>query len=79
MKAYIGKIISCDPSGAVHGVLVEDRGRVAYVGPSVPPQYAQAERIELGGKALCPAFADTHIHFISHALFSSGLTLRGSA
>jgi Predicted metal-dependent hydrolase with the TIM-barrel fold len=79
MKAYLGKILSCDERGGEHKVLVEDGGRIVFVGDSLPPQYAQAERLELGSKALCPAFADTHIHFMSHALFSSGLNLRGSA
>lgn len=71
MKAYIGKILSCDARGSVHKVLVEDGGRIVYTGETLSPEYAGAERVELGGKALCPAFADTHIHFMSHALFSS--------
>lgn len=76
MKAYVGAIISCDSSHAVHKVLVEDSGRIAYAGDAIPPEYSGAERIELGGKALCPAFADTHLHFLSYALFDGGLDIR---
>jgi predicted amidohydrolase YtcJ len=79
MKAYIGTIISCDSSRSVHRVLVEDSGRIAYVGDAIPPEYSGAQRIELGGKALCPAFADTHLHFLSHALFASGLDIRDAS
>jgi predicted amidohydrolase YtcJ len=76
MKAYLGTIISCDSGHRVHRALVEDSGKIAYVGDSLPPEYSKAERIELGSRALCPAFADTHIHFMSYALFSAGLDLR---
>lgn len=78
MKAYIGKIISCDEAASTWGVLVEDGGKIAYVGQSLPDRYSMAEKVDLGTKSLCPAMADTHIHFMSHALFSGGLNLRGS-
>jgi predicted amidohydrolase YtcJ len=78
MKAYEGSIVTCDAKGTVARILVEDGGRIAYVGDALPPRYAMAEKVSLGHKALLPAFGDTHIHFMSYALFSSGLDIRAA-
>ncbi len=76
MTVYEGTIITCDATGSVARFLVEDRGRILHVGDSLPAAYEALPRRDLGEGALCPAFADTHIHFMSYALFSGGLDVR---
>ena len=78
MKIYEGSIVTCDAGGTVARFLVEDGGKIAYVGDTLPLEYAAAPREQLGEKALLPAFGDTHIHFMSYALFSAGLDVRGT-
>ncbi|HOX32002.1 MAG TPA: amidohydrolase family protein [Spirochaetales bacterium] len=78
MMVYEGSIVSCDASRGVYRFLVEDKGRIAFVGNRLPDEYAGAPRTALGARALLPAFADTHIHFMSHALFSAGLDVRAA-
>ncbi|MGV7929068.1 MAG: amidohydrolase family protein [Spirochaetota bacterium] len=48
-------------------------------GKDLPERYAGAERVSLGERALLPAFADTHVHFASFAIFNAGLDIRGAA
>lgn len=79
MKVYEGSIITCDAAGSVARYLVEDEGRITYVGDAIPASCASAERVALGSKALLPAFGDTHIHFMSYALFSAGLDVRAAS
>ena len=76
MTVYEGAVVTCDAAGSVQRFLVEDRGRIVYTGTVLPEAYSRAARVELGGGALLPAFADTHTHFMSHALFSGGLEVR---
>jgi predicted amidohydrolase YtcJ len=76
MKVYEGNIVTCDAKGSQCRYLVEDGGRIAFVGDSLPPAWSGGERIALGERALLPAFSDTHIHFMSYALFSAGLDVR---
>jgi hypothetical protein len=76
MTVYEGAIVTCDAAGSVQRFLVEDRGRILYTGTALPEPYAKAPRVSLGQGALLPAFADTHIHFMSHALFANGLDVR---
>ncbi len=78
MTVYEGTIVTCDAEGSVARYLVEEKGRIAFVGNRLPGAYAAAERTPLGTGALCPAFSDTHIHFMSHALFSNGLDVRSA-
>jgi len=78
MKVYEGSVVTCDAAGSVARFLVEDGGRIAFVGKTLPREYAAAPREQLGEKALLPAFGDTHIHFMSYALFSAGLDVRGT-
>ncbi len=75
MRAYEGKIITCGIGSASARYLVEDRGRILYAGDGLPEEYRSAPRIELGARALLPAFADAHLHFTSYALFASSLAL----
>lgn len=76
MTVYEGLIVTCDATGGVHRYLVEDGGTIRFTGDSLPAVYSSHPRIVLGEKSLLPAFADTHIHFMSWALFSAGLDVR---
>ena len=78
MKVYEGRIVTCDDRGTVSKYLVENGGKIAFVGDALPEKYASAPRERLGEKALLPAFGDTHIHFMSYAFFRAGLDLRGA-
>lgn len=75
MTIYEGTIIICDEQNTVAKFLVEDRGRILYVGNELPNEYREGERVLLGKKALIPAFADTHIHFASFSVFHAGLNV----
>ena len=79
MKCYHGNILTVDQRDAVCQYLVEDGGRIAYVGDTLPEQYAAAERVELGQRALIPAFVDTHQHFASFSTFQAGLNVMDAA
>ena len=77
MKVYTNAtFISCDENDSIFTVLVEDKGRILYTGDNIPGKYRNAERLDMGGKCIVPAFGDTHIHFGSFALFHFGLDLR---
>ena len=52
MKVYIGDIVSVNSSEEVFRYLVEDAGRICYVGDVLPEKYASAERVDLDGRAL---------------------------
>lgn len=75
MKVYIGNILTCDKNNAVAKVLVEEKGRIVYVGDDLLEEYAHGERVELGSGALIPPFADSHTHFASYATFHAGLNV----
>ncbi|MBR6543188.1 MAG: amidohydrolase family protein [Anaerotignum sp.] len=75
MKIYKGAILTCDQYNSVYNYLVEHEGIIRYVGNSIPEELKDEPIIDLGKKALIPAFADTHIHFASFAAFHSGLNV----
>ena len=75
MKVYIGDVVSVNSSDEVFRYLVEDVGRICYVGDVLPEKYASAERVDLDGRALLPAFVDTHQHFASFSTFNAGLNV----
>lgn len=52
MKVYIGDIVSVNSSEEVFRYLVEDAGRICYVGDVLPEKYASAERVDLDDRAL---------------------------
>ena len=52
MKVYIGDIVPVNSSEEVFRYLVEDAGRICYVGDVLPEKYASAERVDLDGRAL---------------------------
>ena len=76
MKVYHGTILTVDKNDSVASYLV-DGGRIAYVGDALPERYASPsiETIELGDRALCPSFVDTHQHMASFATFNAGLNV----
>lgn len=75
MRVYKGTIITCDEHNTVANYLVEDHGRILYVGDDLPEEYAFSKMKMLGKRALIPAFADTHLHFASFATFHAGLNV----
>ncbi|MFA6505271.1 MAG: amidohydrolase [Treponemataceae bacterium] len=78
MRVYEGTVLVGDEAGKTANFLVENRGRIVHVGDTLPQEYGAAPRTTLGAKALIPALADTHLHFMSHALFVSGLDVRAA-
>ena len=75
MKCYKGSILSVNARDEVFSFLVEDRGRIVFVGNELPEIYAGVETVDLGKGALIPAFVDSHQHFASFAIFNSGLNV----
>lgn len=75
MKCYIGNIVTVNQNNDVFQYLVEDQGRIQYVGNTLPKKYEQAEMIPLGDRGLLPSFVDTHQHFASFSTFHAGLNV----
>lgn len=75
MKLYEGTILTVDPQDSVARYLVEDEGRIIYVGDELPKEYASLPVVYLGSKVMCPAFVDTHEHLASFATFHAGLNV----
>ncbi len=71
-----GVFLSCEEENRTFSVLVEDKGKIVYTGDSVPAPYQGAPQVDLGGACVVPAFADTHMHFESYALFQSTADVR---
>ena len=79
MKCYEGAILTVNERNDVCRYLVEEKGRIVYTGDTLPEAYAGAERVQLGRRALIPAFADTHQHFASFSTFHAGLNVMDAA
>ena len=75
MKCYKGNIITVDEQDNVYKYLIEQDGKILYVGDELLEQYKDASFIDLGNKALIPAFVDTHQHMASFATFHAGLNV----
>ncbi|MCI6824581.1 MAG: amidohydrolase family protein, partial [Ruminococcus bromii] len=76
MRCYKGKIVTGNPEDAVCQYLVEDQGKIVYVGDELPEEYAKnGKLVDLKGRALLPAFVDTHQHFASFSTFHAGLNV----
>ena len=75
MTVFEGTIITCDAENNVYKYLVEDNGRIKFVGNELPKEFETAEKIQLGKKVLVPSFVDTHMHFASFATFNAGLNV----
>jgi len=72
MTVYHGSVVTCDAHESVFDYLVEEKGRILFVGDALPEQYAKSEhRIELGERALLPSFGDGHLHFSNWSLIAS--------
>ncbi len=79
MKCYEGAILSVNRDDEVFRFLAEDGGRIVFVGNELPERFRGAERVDLGGGALIPAFVDTHQHFASFSTFHAGLNVMDAA
>ena len=77
MKIYRGTILTLDDRNTVASCLVEDKGRIVYVGDLLPRKYrfGRHEIVHLGQRVLIPSFVDSHIHFASYATFHAGLNV----
>ena len=75
MKCYHGSILTVNPNDDVFHYLVEDGGKIVYVGNDAPASWNSASVTELGDRALIPAFVDTHQHFASFSTFRAGLNV----
>ena len=78
MRIYHGPILTVNAEDAVARYLVENEGRIVFVGDELPGSYSEAagaEVVELGNRALCPGFVDTHEHLASFAMFNAGLNV----
>jgi predicted amidohydrolase YtcJ len=78
VTVYEGHIVTCDSAGSRRRFLVENGGKIVFVGDELPQAFLSAPRVALGDRALLPSFGDTHIHFMSYALFSAGLDIRAA-
>ena len=75
MKCFKGDILSVNSKNEVFQYLVEDDGVIKFVGNTLPEEYQSIDIIDLKGKALLPAFVDTHQHFASFSTFYAGLNV----
>lgn len=75
MQIFHGNILTLDENDTIAKYLVEQNGKIIYVGNELPAAYAKAPLTDLGERALIPAFADTHIHLASFATFHAGLNV----
>ena len=75
MKCYCGNILSVNKNDDVFKYLVEDQGKIVFVGNELPEKYQNVEKIDLGDKALVPSFCDSHQHFASFSIFNAGLNV----
>lgn len=75
MKCYKGNILSVNQNNDVFQYLVENNGVIEYVGNTLPEKYKNVTTVDLGDKALIPAFVDTHQHFASFSTFQAGLNV----
>jgi len=75
MKVFRGKIISIDKDNNIFKYLVEDNGKIVFVGNDLPEIYKQGNLIDLNNRVLIPSFADTHSHFTSYAMLATTVKL----
>ena len=76
MRILEGSVITCDKDKRVCRYLVEDKGKITYVGDTLPDRLPRAQIVKLGEKSVLPPFVDNHIHFASYAMFAAGLDTR---
>jgi len=68
MNIYSGNIISCDSQNRTWKYLIEEKGKIHYLGDVLPEEYSKHKIIDLKDKALLPSFGDGHIHFSNWAM-----------
>lgn len=72
MNIFHGKIISVDAHNNTYQYLVEDQGKIIYLGDSLPAEFDNGHpTVELGERVLIPAFGDGHLHFSNWALIAA--------
>jgi predicted amidohydrolase YtcJ len=72
MKIFQGTIITCDKDSNVFQYLVEDKGKIVFVGNDLPKDFSGKEKIiKLGKRALLPAFGEGHIHYSNYAIIAA--------
>jgi hypothetical protein len=49
MKVYEGNILTCDAQDHVYKYLVEEDGKISFVGDELPAKYASGTYVKLGG------------------------------
>ena len=79
MKCYHGDVLSVNAANDTFHWLVEDEGKIVFVGNDLPERFQNAPQVELGEKALCPSFVDTHQHLASFSTFHAGLNVMDAA
>ncbi len=79
MKVYRGNVLTVNKHNDVKQFLVEDKGKILFVGDELPERYKGAALVELGNRALIPSFADTHQHLASFSAFHAGLNVMEAA
>ncbi|MBK5113063.1 MAG: amidohydrolase family protein [Candidatus Heimdallarchaeota archaeon] len=71
MQIFQGTIITCDADNNVYQYLVEEKGKIVFVGNELPQEYNDCKNIvTLGKRALVPSFGDGHIHYSNWALIA---------
>lgn len=75
MKVYHGNILTVDKNDTVAEYLVENCGRIVYVGDSLPEAFKDAKTIELREKALVPSLSILIYILRALPLFMPVLTL----
>ncbi len=75
MRCYEGSILTVNQNDDVVRYLVTCGDKIVFVGSELPEKYASVPRVELGERALIPAFVDTHQHFASFSTFFAGLNV----
>ena len=79
MQIFQGNIVTCDQNGSVLNFLVEENGKIVFVGDELPAPYNDyPDVVELGSKALLPAFGDGHIHFSNWAVINAHYDVRSA-
>lgn len=80
MKYLIGAtFLSCEDKNRIYQVMGIEKGRIAYLGNTLPEYVSRQQVTDLEGKCVVPAFGDTHIHFESFALFNGTVDVRDAA
>ena len=76
MKVYQGNVLSVNSKNEVFRFLVEDKGKILFVGDELPEEYRCCEIVALGQRALIPTFCDTHQHFAWCTPFPASVSRR---